>query len=1050
MIKGGEMNDRKTRKMGWLTCLVLGILLLSSLGSGQSADKVGSLFEKISWRSIGPALMGGRTVDIDAVENKPWIIYAAIGPSGIWKSVNAGVTWSPVFFKEATVSVGDVTIAQSHPDSVWAGTGESTCRNSVTIGDGVYKTTDGGETWKNMGLKETRHISRIIINPGDPNIVYVAAMGHLWGPNSDRGVFKTTDGGKTWKKVLYVNENTGCADLAMDPADSLTLYAAAYEHRRLPYDFSSGGPGSGLYKTIDGGETWTRLAKDLPEGIMGRIGIAVARSLPGVVYALIEHREGGIWRSDDRGESWKRMGDTETWRRVSTRPFYYSHIRVDPTNDKVVYVQSTGFHVSTDGGQKFKAIGAGIHPDHHALWIDPSNPLHLITGNDGGIDISHDGGKTWLPIQNMDLAEVYQVGTDMRQPYYVYCGLQDNGAWGGPSAALDVIGIANDDWIPIGGGDGFFTRADPNDPNTVYGNSQMNGLYRYDWRIFKSKAIRPTAALSDPPFRFNWNSPLLVSSHDSNTIYTGGQYLFKSPDKGVTWEIVSPDLTTNDPDKQKDSGGPITLDNSGAEMHCTITTIAQSPLEKGTIWCGTDDGLLQLTQDGGKTWTNVSGNINGLPRHTWCSRIEASHFDTGTAYASFDGHRTDDYATYVYKTTDSGRTWKTIKGNLPFGWVHVIREDVKNRSLLFVGTEFGIFGSLDGGFSWFSLKNDLPTVAVHDIAIHPRDNDLIIGTHGRGVWILEDISYLQEMTPEVLASPVHLFNVRPATAYYLSARHESFTKPAFAAKNPLYGLSITSYLQAKPKEKPKVSILNSEGETVFELNMNIKEGIQRENWNLQTVPKTKDGMKITPSALGFVALPLVAPGEFTVELNVDGQTFRAATSVRADPRFPMTGADLKAQHEALAEILALSKKMGLAVTAATNIRRQLDTLVQDLKKAGQSEAGLDSSIQDFSSKFRSVEEKVVPKEFGSTLMSRELALRGGALNQQILVLGMSISGFPAAPTQTELLQLAEVVHLVDDLAGQLNQVIGEDVPALNRVLEQNRLKPLKAPEMVKL
>ena len=1044
------MNPLKTRNGRWLAYLSIGALLIPSLAGGQSAEKVGSLFEKMSWRGIGPAVMGGRTVDIEAVEKKPWTIYAAIGPSGVWKSENAGVTWSPVFFKEATVSVGDVTIAQSHPDIVWVGTGESTCRNSVTIGDGVYKTTDGGKTWTNMGLKETRHISRIIINPGDPNIVFVAAMGHLWGPNADRGIFKTVDGGKTWKKTLYVDENTGCADLAMDPSDSLTLYAAAYEHRRLPYTFSSGGPGSGLYKTVDGGETWTRLTKDLPEGILGRIGVAVARSAPGVVYALIEHKDGGIWRSEDQGESWKRMCDGETFRRVNTRPFYYSHIRIDPTNDKVVYVQSTGFHVSTDGGQKFKAIGAGIHSDHHALWIDPSNPLHLITGNDGGVDISNDGGKTWLPVQNIDSAEVYQVGYDMRRPYYVYCGLQDNGSWAGPSATADVIGIANDDWVPIGSGDGFFAQADPNDPNTVYSNSQMNGLYRYDWRILKNKTIRPTAGFADPPFRFNWNSPLHISPHDSNTLYTGGHFLFKSPDRGVTWEIISPDLTTNDPEKQKDSGGPITLDNSGAEMHCTITTIAESPLERGMIWCGTDDGNLQVTRDGGKTWTNVIGNVKGLPRNTWCSRVEASHFDAGTAYTAFDGHRTDDYATYVYKTTDSGKTWKSIKGNLPFGWIHVVREDVKNKNLLFLGTEFGIFASLDGGLSWFSLKNDLPTVAVHDIAVHPRDNDLIIGTHGRGVWILEDISYLQEMTPEVLASPVHLFPVRPATAYYQSARRESFTKPAFAARNPLYGLAVTSYLQAKPKEKPRVSILDAKNETVFEFNLNIKEGLQRDYWNLQTVPKTKEGKKITPPALGVVALPLVAPGEFTLELNVDGQKFRTAASVQADPRFQMTEADLMAQHGALAEILAMSKEMGLAITAATNIRRQFDTLEQDLKKEGRGEPALDSAIQSFSKTFRAVEEQVVPKEFGSTLMTRELALRGGALNQQIMMLGMSISGFPAAPTKTDLFQLEQIKQRVEGLVGQMNRIIGEEIPALNRALEQNKIKPLKAPEEVKL
>ncbi len=673
------------RNLTVLVCLFFTTALASSL-TGQSADKVASLYEKFSWRGIGPAVMGGRTVDLDAVESQPWIIYAAVGPSGVWKTENNGVSWNPVFYKENTVSVGDIAIAQAQPNIVWVGTGEATCRNSVTVGDGVYKSTDGGKTWTNMGLRETRHISRIIVNRGDPNIVYVAAMGHLWGPNPERGIFKTIDGGKTWTKVLYVNENTGFADLAMDPSDSLTLFAAAYEHRRLPYYFSSGGPGSGLYKTSDGGLTWKKLTKDLPEGLMGRIGIDVARSSPNVVYALIEHQQAGIWRSEDRGESWKRMCDPQTAQRVNNRPFYYSQIRVDPTDDKLVYVLSTGLYVSTDMGQKFRPIGGGIHPDHHAFWIDPANPLHLIDGNDGGIDVSYDGGKNWFAHQNMDLAEVYQIGYDLRSPYSVYCGLQDNGVWGGPSATLDTRGITNDDWIAVGGGDGFFAQVDSGDPNTIYANSQMNGLYRYDLKIRKSKTIKPLASLKEPVYRFNWNAPISISPHDPKTVYCGGNFLFKTTDGGSSWAIISPDLTTNDPAKQKDSGGPITPDNSGAEIHCTITTISESPAEADVIWCGTDDGNLQVTRDGGKTWKNVIKSIPGLPPNTWCSRVEASHFEAGTAYAAFDGHRMDDYAPYLYKTSDFGKTWKPIKAGLPpFGWIHVVREDPKNRNLLFAG-----------------------------------------------------------------------------------------------------------------------------------------------------------------------------------------------------------------------------------------------------------------------------------------------------------------------------------------------------------------------------
>jgi len=840
-----------------ILALSLGLFVFALVVSSyaQSADEIGDLYEKLRWRCVGPAVMGGRTVDIDVVEKEPWIIYAAIGPSGVWKSVNNGISWKPVFHKENTVSVGDIAVSQSHPNIVWVGTGEATCRNSVTIGDGVYKSTDSGRTWINMGLAETRHISRIIINPGDPNIAYVAAMGHLWGPNEERGIYKTTDGGKTWQKILYVDENTGFADLAMDPSDSLTLFAAAYEYRRLPYHYTSGGPGSGLYKTTDGGETWKKLSKDLPEGIMGRIGIDVSRSNPNVVYALIEHEDAGIWRSEDKGESWIRTCDNETYERVNFRPFYYSQIRIDPSDDKVVYVFSGGSYVSKDMGKKFRAISGGTHSDHHALWIDPGNPLHLIDGNDGGIDITYDGGKTWRGIKHMALAEVYQVGFDMRSPYYVYCGLQDNGVWGGPSAKFDSQGITNADWFMVGYGDGFYAQIDPNDHNVIYANSQMNGLYRYDMRIKKSQTIRPLARVEDPPYRFNWNSPIHISPHDSKIVYTGGNYLFKTTDGGHSWKIISPDLSTNDPEKQKDSGGPITPDNTGAEIHCTIITIAESPVKSGVIWCGTDDGNVQITQDGGQTWKNVVKNIKDLPPNTWCSRIEASHFDQGTAYAAFDGHRHDDYNTYLYKTDDFGKTWTSLKGNLPFGWIHVVRGDLINKKLLYVGTEFGLYASLDGGQTWFSLQNNLPTVAVRDIAVHPKENDLIIGTHGRGIWILDDIKPLQEMNPQVFKSDFHLFGIRPANLYYMSSSGEPSSRPVYSGKNPDYGMILTAYVKDKPKEKPKIFIKNTEGETVHEFTLPTRKGILRHVWNLQIIPKTKDGKVVKPTGVGMIALP---------------------------------------------------------------------------------------------------------------------------------------------------------------------------------------------------
>ena len=1036
-------------KKRFVFALSVGVFMFAIVVSShaQSADEIGDLFAELQWRCVGPAVMGGRTVDIDVVENEPWIIYAAIGPSGVWKSVNNGISWRPVFHKENTVSVGDIAISQSHPNIVWVGTGEATCRNSVTIGDGVYKSTDSGKTWINMGLIETRHISRIVINPGDPNIVYVAAMGHLWGPNEERGIYKTTDGGKTWQKILYIDENTGFADLAMDPSDSLTLFAAAYEHRRLPYHFTSGGPGSGLYKSSDGGDTWKKLTKDLPEGIMGRIGIDVSRSNPDVVYALIEHADAGIWRSEDKGESWTRTCDNETYERVNFRPFYYSQIRIDPSDDKVIYVFSGGNYVSENMGKKFQAISAGTHADHHALWIDPKNPLHLIDGNDGGIDITYDRGKTWRGIEHMALAEVYQIGYDMRSPYHVYCGLQDNGVWGGPSATLDSQGIINSDWFMVGYGDGFYAQVDPNDHNVIYANSQMNGLYRYDMRIKKSQTIRPMARVADPPYRFNWNSPIHISPHDSRIVYTGGNYLFKTADRGHSWEIISPDLTTDDPEKQKDSGGPITPDNTGAEIHCTIVTIAESPVKAGVIWCGTDDGNVQVTQDGGKSWKNVVENIKGLPPYTWCSRIEASHFDQGTAYAAFDGHRHDDYNTYLYKTDDFGKTWTSLSGNLPFGWIHVVREDSINKNLLYVGTEFGLYASLDGGKTWFSLQNNLPTVAVRDIAVHPRENDLIIGTHGRGIWILDDIKPLQEMNLQVLASDSHLFGIRPVSVYQISSSGEPSSRPVYSGKNPEYGMILSAYMKEKPKEKPGILIKNAEGELVYEFTLPTRKGMHRQVWNLQIVPKTKDGKVVKPTGVGLIALPVAFPGDYSVEMIADGKKLMQAAMINPDPRFSLGREEYQAMVDAQVEVIVVSKKYSLCVTGTNRIRTELRKLDKTLKGKKEIPSAVKTGVNEFKDKFEVIAEDIKPKGIGYKAPAK-VALRGGYLAQRLMYLGMWVSGYPAAPTEAILDAIAQAHDEVAALIGRLNEFIRTDIPALNEVLEANGLKPLKAPDEV--
>ena len=1058
---------KKTKKLSFKNCLLRNLFLkrplivlivfifaLLSTSYSQTGDKLEDLINKfITWRNIGPAVMGGRTVDIDVVESQPWIIYAAVGPSGVWKSENNGTTWNPVFYKETTVSVGDVTVAQSSPNIVWVGTGEATSRNSVTVGDGVYKSTDGGKTWTNMGLKETRHISRIIISRGDPNIVYVAALGHLWGPNPERGIYKTIDGGKTWTKILYINENTGIADLVMDPFDSQILYAAAYEHRRRPYKMISGGPESGIYKTTDGGLSWKKLTKDLPEGIMGRIGLAASRSKSGVIYALIEHQEPGIWRSDDSGETWKRTADSKTYKNVNNRPFYYSQIYVDPSDDRTIYVQSTGLYVSNDMGQKFRGIGTGTHSDHHAFWIDPVNSRHLIDGNDGGIDITYDGGKTWYPVTNIDAAEVYQVGYDFSVPYRVYCGLQDNGCWGGPSNSLDSRGILNEHWEFISGGDGFFVRADPKNSFLVYSNSQNNGLGKKDLRHGQIKSIEPEAPLNEPPYRFNWNAPIMISPYDNQTVYCAGNFLFRSTDGGYSWERISPDLTTNNKAKQVDGVGPITMENSGAEVHCTITAIAESPVKPGVLWCGTDDGNLQVSQDGGKSWLNMIKNIPDLPKESWCSRIEASHFEAGTAYASFDNHRKDDYAPYVYKTTDFGKTWKSIRANLPtFGWVHVIREHPVNKNLLFVGTEFGIHISFDCGLSWSSLKgSNLPTVAVHDIAIHPRENDLIIGTHGRGIWILDDIGFISEISPEVLNSDFYLFKTRNTYQFLITSRGEPYGSSGFAAKNPYNGAAITYFVKKDLSGDLRIKITDQADEVIVELPIDKKAGFHRTIWNLQFVPKASDGKKY-PVAPIMNLMCLVIPGEENISAKIGDREHKTTLRIIHDPRFEPSIEGLRKQHELSGDLIKISNLYARAVTATRNISRGLESIRGELNKipdqAQQKE--LSTYIDNYRQNFESLTEAFQTE---GTLMGLNIPYEKflrGPINIRLISLQQSIAGYPGEPTASELSQSAEIAKVIVESINKLNVFIQKDLDDFNQTLQKAGLNQIQKPATVSL
>jgi len=971
-------------------CLaLLSNLGLASPGAAQSASDLEAALDGLSWRSIGPAEMGGRTTDIAAIPGDPSVVYMATASGGLFKTENGGISWRSILETGGTLSVGAIALAPSDENVLYVGSGEGAPRNSTSIGDGVYRSTDAGKSFTHVGLADIERVSRIRVHPRDPATVYVAALGHLWGPNEARGVYRSRDGGDTWDRVLYVDENTGAADLAIDPANPRILYAAMWDFRRRPWTFRSGGPGSGLYRSADGGDTWERLTdpaldNGLPSGTLGRIGIAIAASNPAVVYALIESKEEGrLWRSNDHGVHWAVVNRS---RAIGSRPFYFQNIRVDPSDENTLYALAGGLSKSIDGGRTWRRIAGTIHGDHHAFWIDPEDPDRLIDGNDGGFQFSTDGGASWKFANTVPLAQFYHIAVDDRTPYTVCGGLQDNDVWCGPSRTLNVAGSIQNYWHEIvGPGDGMYVTFDPRNPDLAFTSTQGGSFFRVDLSTGEARSIdpypEPTGGLSAGAhqFRFNWNAPIMLSPHDPDVLYAGGNVLFRSADSGQSWTAISPDLSNAEPEKLGGSGGPITPDNTTAEYHATIYTIAESPLEAGVLWVGTDDGNLQLTRDGGATWTELSGRIGGLPDGAWVSHVEASSHAPGAAFVSFDRHREDDMAPYVFATTDYGETWENISAGLPTpGYVHVVREDPRVAGLLYVGTETGVWFSPPpvAGASriWASLRLGLPPVPVRDLLVHPRDNDLVIGTHGRGVWILDDVSPVQGIA-EVLASgaPVHLFPARPATRYEPAIRRFRFDigDEVFVGENPPYGALLTYYLAAGAADgdvadaeggagdEPtlKLQILAANGDTVRTLEVPGTAGLHRVAWNLRYGPfdSAEEGADAErgPGAGEGVRFraqpPRVNPGTYTARLTAPGgesETAQAGSGgggppeaemtidVTLDARLSTSPADLEAQ-------LAAIHRAGRIGAAVATLARELDSVREQLaswrdRLAGQS------------------------------------------------------------------------------------------------------------------
>ena len=768
--------------------------------------------ENLKPRNIGPGGMSGRVTSIDAVHDNPEIMYVGTASGGLWKSTSGGIKWAPIFDKQITASVGAVAIQQSNPSVVWVGTGEGNPRNSLNGGYGVFKTLDGGKTWTAMGLEKTRHIHKILIDPTDPNTVYVGAIGSPWGAHEERGVYKTTDGGKNWRRILFSNTTSGVADMVMDPKNPNKIIAALWDHKRDPWFFKSGGTGSGLHLTYDGGENWKKLSdkEGLPEGELGRIGLAIAASKTDVMYALIESKKNALYKSTDGGSQWKMVNDKED---IGNRPFYYSDIFVDPQNENRVYSVFTYVNVSEDGGKNFTelmpayGVDNGVHPDHHAWWIHPKNGQFMMDGNDGGMNITRDGGASWRFVGNIPVAQFYHISTDNEYPYNVYGGMQDNGSWRGPAYVWKVQGIRNSYWQEIAFGDGFDVVPDKDNAQFGYAMSQQGFVSRYDWKTGNNYSVRPTAPDEKMKLRFNWNAGIGQDPFDNSTVYFGSQFVHKSTDKGLTWEVISGDLTTNDPEKQKQSeSGGLTMDATGAENHCTILVIEPSPVEKDMLWIGTDDGRAHFTQDGGTTWNEVTKNIKGLPKGSWITQIKASANNKGEALLIANDYRRFNYTPYAYRTKNYGKTWERIVDEKDVAsYTLSIIEDPKNPNLLFLGTDDGLYMSLNAGEAWQKWTAGFPTVSTKDLAIHPREEDLVIGTFGRAAWILDDIRPLRAIAenPNVLEESFQLF--APPTAYL--AAYQQPTGSRFGAdalyqgENKKYGAMITYFAKEGAKEK---------------------------------------------------------------------------------------------------------------------------------------------------------------------------------------------------------------------------------------------------------
>lgn len=989
------------------------ILIFSGLTfySGSQTELKGEeLFGDIRARHIGPALVGGRVSDIEGHPSNSEIVYIGTAGGGVWKSYDGGVMFSSIF-DEYCQSIGCVALDPNNPDeTLWVGTGEVWTRNSVSVGDGIYKSKDGGQSWTKMGLEKSEHISSIEINPKNSDVVYVGVQGALWGDSEDRGVYKTTDGGLTWNKILYVDQKTGCSDLIMDPNDPNVLYASFWEHRRTGWSFSSGGDKSALYKSTDGGVSWSKIHNGFPSGKYGRIAIALAPSNSSLLYAVVEAEDadkGGMYRSDDGGANWKHLNADFG---LVVRPFYFSRIVVDPNNENIVVKAGLYGSISKDGGKTYQNLGS-MHPDIHDIWFDPNNSRKMFVATDGGLYRSLNGGVTMEIIENLPICQFYHISVDNQTPYNIYGGLQDNGSWFGPSSSPG--GIEARDWEVIGMGDGFRVYPHPTQPHIMY--SEMQGaeqVWRYDSKLRQMKTIQPTPVKGDPKLRFNWNASLTTSPNNPDRLYLGSQFVHVSDDMGNTWRKISGDLTTNDKNKlnQSASGG-LSVDNSGAENHCTIFTIAESPKDAKVIWVGTDDGNIQVTQDGGSSWSNVTANVTaaGLPANTWCYHIEASVFDKGTAYAVFDGHTKNDGTTYCYKTSDFGKTWTSIVTNDIVGFARAFQEDYQNPNLLFLGTEFGLYITIDGGKSWVKYTNNMPAAAVHYLELHPETNDLIIGTHGRGIIIIDDISPLRQLTNEILSEPVHFMETQVFYMDEESTFGGTSSEVQFVGSNPPTGARIVYYMSKRHTfGKMSMKVTDMEGNFVADLSPGKSKGINVVSWYYNTsAPKIAPGK--TFSQGGFF-VPRAPAGKYKIILSKGKQTYETEIEIAYPKESIFSLEERKEQQKITMDLYNMNEKLAYMVY-------ELDEYVNHATNIGLTNAKLKKSAEKFIDAAAALKKTLVIMEGDNYVGRGENQLR-----EDMGDIYSTIGSYYGKPSSSQLETVALIEYRLEEAKNSWNAI----------------------------